>query len=289
MPDIRRVGDQTDLLGESPIWCDRENALYWVDARSKLIRRYDYGIATIKSWSTPELPGSIGLREKGGLVVALASALAFFDPDIGTFERVAEPEANNPAMRFNDGKCDRQGRFWAGTMHDLSRGPEGTLYRLGPDRSCAPVFREIRCPNSLCWSPDSRTMYFADSNLHTIGAFDFNPDTGSPGKRREFAKLEPPVSPDGSCVDAEGFVWNAEYDGWKLTRYAPDGRVDRVIKLPLQRPTSCAFGGPDLDILYVTTASQRLSVDELTAQPLAGGLLAMNVGVRGLPEPRYAG
>lgn len=271
------------------MWDDRGQALYWIDVRGPFIRRYVVETGETRSWRMPELVGSLALRETGGLVVALATALVFFDTDTGAMERIAGPEADVAHRRFNDGKCDRQGRFWAGTMHDLTRGPEGTLYRLDGEHRCVPIFGGIRAPNSLAWSPDGRTMYFADSYLQTIFAYEFDPDLGIVGERREFAKLDAPAMPDGSTVDAEGFLWNAEYDGGRITRYAPDGRVDRVLELPVRRPTSCAFGGRDLDVLYVTTASQRLTPDERAAQPFAGAMLALDVGVRGSPEPRYRG
>lgn len=289
MHALTRIGDQIDLLGESPVWCDREQALYWVDVRAPAIRRHTPAADRVDSWPMPQLAGSLAVRDAGGLIVALATELALFDPVSGMLERVAAPEAHIPHRRFNDGKCDRQGRFWAGTMHDVTRGPEGTLYRLDAHRRCVPMFGGVRAPNSLAWSPDGTRMYFADSYAHVIWSFDFDPASGELGARREFARLPPPAMADGSTVDAEGFLWNAEYDGARLTRYDPDGRVDRVVELPLRRPTSCAFGGRDLDLLYVTTAAQKLTPDERRAQPLAGALLALDVGVRGVPEPRYAG
>jgi L-arabinonolactonase len=289
MSALQRVGDSVDLLGESPVWCDREQALYWVDVRAPCIRRHAYASGETRCWTMPELVGSIGLRARGGVVVALASAIALLDVDTGTLERIASPEADLPHHRFNDGRCDRQGRFWAGTMHDVTRGPVGSLYCLDAWRRCTAMFGGVRAPNSLAWSPDDRTMYFADSYLETIFAFGFDPATGALGEQRTFAHVQPPGMPDGSTVDAEGFLWNAEYDGGRVTRYAPDGRVERVIELPLQRPTACAFGGPDLETLYITTACQKLTPAERARQPLAGALLALDVGVHGLPEGRYTG
>ncbi len=289
MSTLQRVGSTIDLLGESPIWCEREQALYWVDVRGPCIRRHAIATGATESWPMPELVGSLAVREQGGLVVALATALALFNPRDGALSRIAAPEAGIPHRRFNDGKCDRQGRFWAGTMNDVTRGPEGTLYRLDADRRCTATFGGVRAPNSLAWSPDGATMYFADSYLHAIFAYPFDVVTGALGERRLFAPVALPGMPDGSAVDAEGCLWNAEYDGGRLVRYAPDGRVDRVVDLPLRRPTSCAFGGSGFGTLYVTTASQKLTAAELAAQPLAGALLALDVGVRGLPEPRYLG
>ena len=288
MTTIRRVGDTTDILGEGPVWDTQEQALYWVDIRAPAVRRLDWRSQRVTSWPMPEMVGSLAVRERGGLLLALKSSLSFFDPAAGNFERVSAPEIDCPDMRFNDGKCDRQGRFWAGTMNDVTRDPEGALYRLDA-RGCVAMQTGIRIPNSLCWSPDGRTMYFADSPLRTIFAYPFDPATGEPGERREFATVEAPAISDGATVDAEGFVWCAHYDGWRVVRFAPDGRVDRVVDLPVQRATSVQFGGPALDVLFVTTATQKLSREELAKQPLAGALLALDVGVKGVAEARYAG
>jgi sugar lactone lactonase YvrE len=288
-PALERIGDTVDLLGESPVWDDRAQALWWVDVRTPCIRRHDPRDAHTTTFPMPELVGSIGLRQRGGLVVALASAIALFDPGRVTLERIAAPEAGIAHRRFNDGRCDRQGRFWAGTMQDVTRAPEGTLYRLDAAARCTPAFGGIRAPNSLAWSPDGRTMYFADSYLQAIFAYPFDPASGTVGERRVFATLDGTRMPDGSAVDADGFLWNAEYDGWRITRYAPDGRVDRTLHLPVQRPTSCAFGGPNLDVLYVTTACQRLTEAERAAQPLAGMLLALDPGAHGVAEPQFEG
>ena len=287
--DIQRIGDTRDILGEGPVWCPREQALYWVDIRRPCLQRYDARSKQVTSWDMPELVGSLALCEAGGLLLALRSSLSRFDPVTGHMIRICAPEAERPNMRFNDGKCDRQGRFWVGTMNDVTREPTGSLYRLDANGDCRALAQGITIPNSLAWSPDDQTMYFADSFVHTIFNYPFDSATGNLGARRAFAKTLPPAIPDGATVDTAGFLWSAHYDGWRITRYSPDGRIARTIDLPVQRPTSCAFGGPDLDILYVTTASQRLSAEELAQQPLAGALLALDVGVRGLPEPRYVG
>ena len=288
MIDMQRVGEQTDVLGEGPLWDVREQALYWVDIRKPAVRRYDGGNRKLDSWTTPEMVGSLAVRKEGGLLLALKSALALFDPQSGAIRPVASPEADRPSQRFNDGKCDRQGRFWAGTMNDRARQPDGTLYRFGGSE-CVAIETGITIPNSLCWSPDGRTMYFSDSWTRTICAYDFEPVTGQVANKRPFATTIAPAIPDGATIDAEGCLWCAEYDGWRITRFAPDGRRMRSIELPLQRPTSCMFGGPDLGTLFVTSATQKLSVEELAKQPLAGALLAMDVGVRGLPESRFNG
>jgi sugar lactone lactonase YvrE len=288
MIDMQRVGEQTDILGEGPLWDVQEQALYWVDIRKPAVRRNDIGNRKLTAWTMPEVVGSLAVRKEGGLLLALKSGLALFDPQSGSIRPVASPEADRPSQRFNDGKCDRQGRFWAGTMNDKDRQPDGTLYRFDGSE-CVAIETGITIPNSLCWSPDGRTMYFSDSWTRTICAYDFDPGTGQVANKRPYATTVAPAIPDGATIDAEGCLWCAEYDGWRITRFAPDGRRMHSIDLPLQRPTSCMFGGRGLGTLFVTSATQKLSVEELAKQPLAGALLAMDVGVRGLPEARFAG
>lgn len=288
MTELTRVGEQTDILGESPLWNEIEQALYWVDIRRPALRRLDYASGRVDSWTMPDLVGSIALCDDGRMLVALPDRIASFDPHTGSLATVATPPTQIPGHRFNDGRCDRQGRFWVGTMHNVTRAPEGVLYRLGRDGRLAPKHSGVCIPNSLAWSPDGRTMYFADSLRYTIFAYDFDPVRGEMSGERVFATSQAPAFADGSTVDAQGYLWNAEFNGSRIVRYAPDGRVDRVVEVPVHRPTCCAFGGPGLDILFITTASQQMSADELARQPLAGGLLAIEAGVRGLVEPRFA-
>jgi sugar lactone lactonase YvrE len=173
-------------------------------------------------------------------------------------------------------------------MHNLTRAPEGVLYRLEGRGPLVPVLHGLCIPNSLSWSPDGETMYFADSLRHAIDAHDYDTAIGMPGARRHFASTQPPGFPDGAIVDAAGFLWSAQFKAAQVVRYAPDGRVDRVIPMPVDKPTALAFGGANLDRLYITTASQHMSPAELDAQPLAGALLVMDPDARGLPEPRFA-
>ena len=287
MTEIKRVGDFKNVLGECPVWSVGERALYWIDVRRPGLHRLQPVTGEARFWEMPEMIGSIALRKNGGLLLALKSSLSFFDPETGRFTKVASPLA--PELRFNDGKCDRQGRFWVGSMHDVTRQPVGSLYRLDGSGKCVVIHGDVCVPNSLCWSPDGRTMYFGDSDLHTVFAYPFDPVAGTVGPRRAFAKVIPPAVPDGATIDTEGFMWLTEYGGWRIVRYAPDGRLDREIRLPVQNPTSCAFGGEGLRTLYVTTASQRLSPEALEKQPLAGALFALDLGVGGIPEPTFAG
>jgi len=290
MNEVRLVVDAGNRLGEVPVWDVDEEALYWVDIENSLLQRLTPADGAIERWTLPERLCAFALRRSGGLIVALASGLAFFDPSSGAIERLASPEADMPRNRFNDGKCDRRGRFWAGTMDDRLSERTGALYRFDADGTCHRMEKDIGISNSLAWSPDNRVFYFADTLQRKIFAYDFDIEAGTIGNRRVLTDMAgQPGNPDGSTIDAEGFLWNAQWDGWRLVRYAPDGRVDRVVELPVQKPTSCMFGGPDLRTLYVTSAVWDLTPAQIERQPWAGGLLALDVGVAGLPESRFAG
>jgi sugar lactone lactonase YvrE len=277
-----------DRLGECPLWDERGRMLWWVDSRWPAVKRLDPASGAVMMQVLPEVVGSIAFREHGGLVAATKSGLHFLDGEGGAPVPAANPEAHLPENRFNDGRCDRAGRFWAGTMSDVKRDPVGSLYRFDADLACTKLRNAIIIPNSLAFGPDNRRMYFADTNRHTIWAYDYDPATGAATGERVFADTGA-GRPDGSCVDAQGCLWNAEYGGWRLVRYTPAGKVDRVVEVPVANPTCCAFGGADLGTLYVTTATQRLAPEELAKQPLAGSLLALRPGVQGLPEGRFAG
>ena len=285
MAGLRRVGETADILGEGPVWCAREQALYWVNISAPEIRRLKDGVVT--TWAMPEAVGSLALRERGGILVALKSALSVFDPGSGAIEKIAEAPGHHAGLRFNDGKCDRQGRFWVGSMRAGADPVEGFLYRLD-GAGCTKVLDGIGIPNSLCWSPDGRTMYFSDSPKRVIWAFPYDPASGAIGERSVFATVAAPMVADGGTVDAEGYLWSANYGGWRVTRFAPDGSVDRVVPVPASNITSCAFGGPGLGTLYIVSAYQGLSDEQRSKQPAAGGLFAIDVGVKGLPEARFA-
>lgn len=279
-----------NTLGEGPVWDGIEDALYWVDIQEGLLQRFEPVSGRIDRWMLPERVGALALRRESGLVLALASGFAVFDPGTGALDRRAAPEAHLPGNRFNDGKCDARGRFWAGTMHEEARHLAGALYRLDPGGACHTMETEIGISNSLAWSPDDRTFYFADTLRGTIFAYDFDLDAGTLSNRRIFADAgAAPGAPDGSTVDADGFLWNARWGGSCLVRYAPDGRVDRVVDLPVANPTSCMFGGPDLRTLYITSSIIGLTGTERARQPWAGGVLSLEVEKRGLPAMRFAG
>lgn len=290
MTDVRCVLPARALLGEGPLWDVGEGVLYWVDIKGQSVHRFDPATGRDAQWPVPETVGALARRAAGGLVLALRSGFHFLDLDTGAIRPVARPELERAENRFNDGKPDRRGRFWAGSMHDPEVAPTGALYRLDPDGTCHRMVDGFVCPNALCWSPDGRTMYHADTPQRVVWAWDSDPDRGEIANRRVFARISPDDgAPDGATVDAEGFVWLAHWGGWQLTRHDPTGRTERVIRLPVQCPTCPAFGGPDLDVLYVTSATVGLSPAELAAQPCAGGILALDPGVRGLAEARFPG
>jgi L-arabinonolactonase len=229
---------------------------------------------------------AIGLRP-GGLIVAMKCGIAALDTDTGVFEKLTKPDDFGPEMRMNDGKVDRAGRFWFGTMHDDADGAIGRVYRY--DRSgLTEIDTGFTIPNGFAWSPADDRMYLADSHLRTIYAYDFDAASGSAHGRRVFAETAEGTMPDGATIDEQGYLWSANVGGSAVIRFAPDGNVDRVVTLPVVRPTSVIFGGDDLRTLFVTTASRRLSDDELAAQPLAGAVLALRVDVPGLPEREFA-
>lgn len=287
MAGIRRIGTTADTLGEGPVWCGQAGALYWVDIKAPCVQRWEQASGAVTRWAMPDSVGSLALASDGRILVALRDRLSLFDPVSGGFDVVAKLRDDGEGIRANDGKCDRQGRFWLGTMDEGKRAQRGWLYRLAGTR-LSTVLDGLDVPNSLCWAPDGRTMYFTDSPTKTIWAFPYDPASGEIGERRVFARSEPDESPDGATVDAEGYLWSARYNGGRVVRHAPDGRVDRVVAVPASQVTSCAFGGDGLGTLFITTASQQLSPERLAAQPLAGGLFAIDVGVRGVAEPRFA-
>ena len=290
MTDVGCVLDARSLLGEGPLWDAPAHVLYWVDIKRREIHRFDPASGRDEHWSTPEDVGSLAVRAKGGLVVAMKTGFHLFDPGAATFTPIVDPEPHLPSNRFNDGKPDRQGRFWAGSMDDAETSPTGGLYRLGGDLVCQRMVGGIICSNALCWSPDGRTLYYGDSCTHTIWAWDFDPYSGEITNRRIFVEVPPSDGePDGATVDADGGVWVAHWGGWRVTRYDSQGRLDRVVRMPVQKPTCPMFGGPSLDVLYVTSASFQLTPGESKQQPQAGSIFAFEPGVKGLPEARFAG
>jgi L-arabinonolactonase len=279
-----------NVLGEGPVWCPREQWLWWIDISNPSLWRFDPRTGKVDQWPLPKPPGSFALRRNGGFLFAFRTGLATLRKPEAEPSWLDVPGLALGDERFNDGKVDRAGRFWTGTLDRKLGRAIVQLYRVDPEWRVTAMDGGFTISNGMAWSPDGRTMYFTDTPARRIYRYDFDQTSGEIANRRVFVEAEAGHGgPDGMTVDAEGCVWSAQFDRWCLHRYGPDGRLDRTIRLPVQRPTSCMFGGPDLATLYVTTARLELAGDALAAQPDAGGLFALDVGVRGLPEARFAG
>ena len=293
MIQVDCVLDARAALGEAALWCPRDQVLWWADIDGCALRRFDPATGRDRSWPMPSRIGCFALRESGGLVVALENGFHFYDPESSKLEAIVDPEADKPGNRFNDGTTDPVGRFIAGTMPMGPREPVGSFYRLWPDRLCEKLFDGLTVTNGCAFSPDGRVFYCADSVTHirTIWACDYDPASGAIGDRRVFVDTHGLAGrPDGGTVDADGCYWMAGVGGWQLVRFTPEGVVDRIIELPVEKPTKPAFGGADLDVIYVTSIGGGLTVGTEERQPQAGGLFALRVpGVQGLPQPRFAG
>jgi sugar lactone lactonase YvrE len=277
--------------GESPMWSVREQVLYWTDNLGARIHRLEPERGSAQSFVLGENVMSIGLRESGGLLLALAKQLAFYEPG-GELEPLMDVEDDRPRNRFNDGKVDRRGRYWAGTMNDIAWDePSGSLYRLDPGRELSRLRGAVVCANGLGWSPDDLTFYFCESFRYAIFAYDFDPDAGALSARRAFATVDQTSGafPDGLTVDGEGGVWSVHSGAGRVVRYSPDGRVTHEVDVPVPQPTSCIFGGRDLDVLYITTSRQNMTSEQLGRYPLSGSVFAVRPGLRGVPEPLFAG
>ncbi|MDR5774408.1 SMP-30/gluconolactonase/LRE family protein [Caballeronia sp. LP006] len=278
-------------VGECPVWRAEEGALYWVDIPARKFVRLVVASGERSEWTLPEQIACFAFDPTGTVVAGMESGLFAFGmqstKDIRP-SKLAAPSFPAPGMRFNDGRCDRQGRFWAGTMvQDMSlASPAGALFRFDTDGVLSePIVDGLVTQNGLAWSPDGRTMYLSDSHptKRVIWAFDFDLDTGTPRNRRVFADLHDYAGrPDGAAVDADGCYWTCANDAGRLLRFTPRGELDREIALPASKPSMCAFGGSDLSTLYVTSIRPGANATEDD-----GCVFALNPGVKGLPEPAY--
>lgn len=296
MSDIPRCVVKTaNVLGEGPVWDDREQVLYWVDITGRILHQYAPGTESYRTWHLPDEFSSYALRDdQPGLIAGTRDGFCLFDPVHDSFDLFAVPERPFPSNRMNDGKCDPHGRFWCGSIHEVSdpalREPIASMYRVDPDRTVTKIRSGIKTSNGFAWSPDGRTMYFTDTPSLRILAFDFDLETGTLSNERVFATVPPGQGrPDGAATDVEGCLWSAHFAGWKVTRYSPEGTILQVLQLPVANVTSCAFGGPDMTTLYITTANEDLTEEELSQQPLAGALFAHDTGVRGVQVHRFSG
>jgi sugar lactone lactonase YvrE len=278
-PLVTAWSPEPGLLSEGPRWHDERQELLWVDILASCFHRAtltpDGGFGELRSTSIDRDVGAVAPVERGGYMLAAGRGFLFLDED-GSVRELAQPEADQPGVRMNDGACDPQGRFWAGTMaYDESPGA-GTLYRLELDGSCTTVLRGLTISNGIGWSPSGTTMYLSDSGAGVVEAFDFDGSSGAIGGRRTLVRVsEPGMAPDGLTVDEQGDLWVGLYGGWAVNRYAPDGTPRGAVSIPAAQATSCVFGGPDRRTLFVTTGRERLGEEALESQPDAGRVFAV--------------
>lgn len=290
-------------LGESPLWDDEEGFLYWVDGTGNRVGkpniwRYDPDTGEVKNWTIDHDIGAMALRKSGGAVLALADGFYFFDFDENALELIEKIDVDIERTRLNDGKCDRMGRFYAGGMDDKEELAICGLWMLEPDLKVTKLDSGFITTNGPCWSPDNQTFYFADTFQQTMWAYDYDLETGGLSNRRDFASSKDDAGVyDGSTVDAEGYVWNAQVIGGEIVRYDPSGKEDLRIGMPVKNITSLIFGGDNLDEIYVTSMGRVLHpanhnefAKETKPQFSAGSLFRITgLGIKGIPEPRFGG
>jgi sugar lactone lactonase YvrE len=288
--------DARNATGESPVWNAEEQALYWVDIPARRLHRWSPQDLSTKSWEAPEMLACIACYGDGSWLAGMESGLFRIQPqNNGTLatELLSSVQHATETMRFNDGRCDRQGRFWAGTMlMDMSKAATvGSVYRYsaGQTEPLTAQLTDMIVPNGLGFSPDGKIMYLSDSHpsVQKIWAFDYDTDTGTPHNRRLFVDMtQYPGRPDGAAVDADGCYWICGNDEGLIHRFTPAGKLDRSLAVPVKKPAMCAFGGANLDTLYVTSIRPG---GDISDQPLAGGVFALQPGVQGLEEPLFKG
>jgi sugar lactone lactonase YvrE len=297
MPDaplkIARVGELTCVVGESPLWCARRALWYWVDIPARAIWRYNPASGALRSWQAAEMVACIALDGQGNLIAGMESGIFHLTLDEGgqgvQAQRLAAPGEDMTGRRFNDGRCDRQGRFWSGTMAlDLTPAPaSGNLYRYSAAQGIsAPIVSSLVTQNGLAWSPDGRTMYLSDSHAsrRLVWAFDYDTDSGTPSGGRVFVDMnQHPGRPDGAAMDVDGCYWTCANDAGLLHRFTPAGKLDRSITLPFAKPSMCSFGGADMQTMLVTS----ISAGAPAGDHLAGTVLTLRPGVEGMLEQRF--
>ena len=286
--DIIRVGN---TLGEGVQWNEAAESLWWTDIQARLIYRHHLPSGRLSKFSTPERLCSFGfVKDKADFIVAFDSGFALYNPVSREVTWLSRPVKSERGIRFNDGKVDRQGRFWAGTMVEsddpaIRRG--GSLYSLDGTFAVHQHESGIGISNGLCWSPESRRLYFADSSRRSIYSYDFNQDAGTIGNRKIFVKTESGAHPDGAEVDSNGCIWSAHWGAGRVVRYTPEGKTDAVLALPVSQPTCVTFGGRGCDLLFVTSAKEGLDDNKLHEEPHAGDVFVFQVGVSGFPACHF--
>jgi L-arabinonolactonase len=284
--------DGQNVLGECVLWCERTGRVLWTDIEGSVLYAHTPASGETQRWPLPERLCNFALTgDDNRLLIGLASGLAFFDFSSGEVTRICDVEAHIAGTRLNDGRCDRQGRFVFGTFNQNSnpREPVGSYYRLNHDLTLERLpLPNVAIANSICFSPDGRTMYYADSQTLAIHCCDYDPDSGAIANPRVFVAADAaPGEPDGSTIDSEGYLWSTRWGAGQVIRFAPSGKVDQVIELPALQPSCPAFGGEHLNVLYVTSARVGLTDAQLAEAPHSGAVFHLPLDIRGLPESRF--
>jgi len=289
---VERVVEHSCLLGEGPVWDASNNCIWWLDILNGVIHQFSTITSQHKVIEVGQMIGCIALTTDGNFIAGLKEGIARIDRHSGEVTMLGQPEQQLPGNRFNDGKCDPAGRFWAGTMSMIEEDGAGNLYLVDRNGSITRKLKYVTISNGLAWSHDRKTMYYIDTPTQEVVAFDFDLETGDINNKRSVIRI--PVdqgSPDGMTIDAEGMLWIAHWDGWRVSRWNPTTGKELIhVPLPVARVTSCTFGGDQLEDLYITSAKVDLSAKEIKEQPLAGSLFVLkNSGFKGTGAFEYEG
>ncbi len=276
-----------NILGEGPLWDHKNQTLWWIDIEAQQLFALKDGEKQPKIWLLPSKPGSIGLAENG-LVIALRKGFVLFNPENEKITPLAQPIADRNNLKFNDGKCDRFGRFYAGTADVGESQAIGSFYRLNVDGSATVLDSGFIISNGLGWSPDNQLFYLSDSGAQKVYRYRFNAEAGTIDHKEVFLEFGAGDGyPDGLCVDSQGYLWIAFWDGWRVARYSPEGKIDQVIEMPVPRPTSCCLGGKELKTLYITSARRDLSKEILNEANLSGSVFQIQITIQGLNDSAF--
>lgn len=290
MFSARLVVDCANLHGEGCFWNPTDGCIWWTDIEGKSLWSFNPTSGKSTSFAMPDRVCCFAPRQKGGLIVAFADRVVLFDLHSSKTQLVCLFEPDNPHTRLNDGRVDREGNFIVGGMNEVTGEANSSVIRITPDLRVDTLLTQVSCANSTCFSQDGKTMFFADTPDREICVFDYESKAGVLTNRQVRASFDEDFGlPDGSCVDSEGGLWNAVWEGHKVVRVAPNGQIDQVINIPTWKPTCCTFGGEDLETLYITTSRLFSTEDQIAAEPGTGGLFAVNPGVKGITDTHFLG
>lgn len=291
MHKVEHLHSVQNVCGEVPIWIPEKKAVYWSDFDGKIFYSYFIGTGEVKCRDLDYMIAGWGRRENGGWIASLEDGIAFWDEDSLEIKILEEPEKEKENIKMQDAVVDKKGRFIFGTMDIVTfDAPNSSLYSYSSDMGLRRLETGLALSNGLAFSPGGKTLYVTDMFHYQILAYDYNIETGEIAGRRVLVSIpEGKGLPDGLTVDADGYLWSCHFGGWCITRYSPEGKIDRVIDLPVAIVTCCAFGGDDMTDLYITTANKTLSEEDLKKQPMAGDLFVLRTDIQGLLEPKFAG